>query len=73
MFYMGGLGFLGGSDGKESAGKAGDPGLIPGWGKIPCRREWQPIPVFLLENAMHRGAWWATVHGITNSQTGLSN
>ena len=55
MFYMGGMGPPGGSDGKESAGTAGDPGLIPGSGKIPCRREWQPIPVFLLENSMHRG------------------
>ena len=36
----------GGSDGKESACNAGDPGLIPGLG-IPWRRKWQPIPVFL--------------------------
>ena len=28
-------GFLGGSDGKESACNAGDPGLIPGWGRSP--------------------------------------
>ena len=32
---------------KESACNAGDPGLIPGSGKIPWRRKWQPIPVFL--------------------------
>ena len=25
-----------------------------------------------LENSMDRGAWWATVHGISNSQTRLS-
>ena len=30
--------------------------------KIPWRREWLPIPVFLLENSMDRGAWQATVH-----------
>ena len=36
--------FPGGSDGKESACNAGDPGLIPGLGS--WRREWQPIPVF---------------------------
>ena len=30
--------FPGGSDGKESACNAGDPGLIPGSGKIPWRR-----------------------------------
>ena len=40
------LGFPGGSDGKESACNAGDPGSIY-WGKIPWRREWQPTLVFL--------------------------
>ena len=34
-----------GSNGKESAPNAGDPGSIRGWG-----REWLPTPVFLLEN-----------------------
>ena len=42
-------------------------------GKIPWRRKWHPTPVFLLGNSMDRGAWWATVHGVTKSQTGLSN
>ena len=37
------LGFPGGSDGKESACNAEDPGLIQ---KIPWRREWQPTTVF---------------------------
>ena len=37
------------------------------------RREWQPIPLFLPENFMHSGAWWATVHGVTKSQTLLSD
>ena len=36
-----------GSDGKESACNAGDPGSIPGLGRPPWRREWQPTPVFL--------------------------
>ena len=40
-------GFPGGSDGKASACNAGDPGLIPGLGKIPWRRKWQPTPVLL--------------------------
>ena len=44
---------------------AGDPGSIPGWGKIPWRRKWQSTPVFSLGNPMDRGAWWATVHGVT--------
>ena len=38
-----GVGFPGGSVGKESACDTGDPGSIPGSG----RREWQPTPVFL--------------------------
>ena len=40
-------GFPGSSVGKESACDAGDLGSIPGFGKIPWRREWQPTPVFL--------------------------
>ena len=42
-----GWGFLPGSDGKESACNARDPGLTPWIGKIPWRRAWQPTPVFL--------------------------
>ena len=41
------LGFLGGSAGKESACNARDPGSIPGSGRIPWRRKWQPTPVSL--------------------------
>ena len=41
-------------------------------GKIPWRRKWQPIPYSCLENSMDRGAWWAMVHGVTNSRTWLS-
>ena len=41
------LGFLGGSDIKESAHNVGDLGSIPGFGKILWRKEWQPTPVFL--------------------------
>ena len=39
------------SEGKESACNAGDPGSIPGIGKIPWRRKWQPTPVFLPETS----------------------
>ena len=38
---------LGGSDGKESACNAGDPDSIPGLGRFPWRRGWQPTRVFL--------------------------
>ena len=40
-------GFPDGSDGKESDCNAGDLGSIPGSGRFPWRREWQPTPVFL--------------------------
>ena len=46
-YYMVPLGFPGDSDGKESACNAGDPGSIPGSGKIPWRREWLLTPIFL--------------------------
>ena len=40
-------GFPGGSDGKESACNAEDPGSVPGSGRFLWRREWQPTPIFL--------------------------
>ena len=42
-------------------------------GEDPLEEGWQPTPVFLLENPMHRGAWQATVHGATKSWTWLSD
>ena len=41
------MGFLGGSDSKESAYNAKDLGFNPWVGKIAWRREWLPTPVFL--------------------------
>ena len=35
-------------------------------------RKWQSIQVFLPENPMDRGAWQATVHGVSKSQRQLS-
>ena len=37
------------------------------------QEKWQPTPVFLLKKPMDRGAWRATVHGVTKSQTRLSD
>ena len=65
------LGFLGGSDGKESACNAGDPSLIPGSGRSPGEGNGNPLQYSCLENPMDRGAWWATVHGVTKSWTQL--
>ena len=45
------MGFPGDSDSKESAHNAGDLGSIPGLGKIPWKRTWQPTPEFLPEES----------------------
>ena len=61
--------FLGSSDGKECACNVGDLGLIlwscPGVGNC------NPLQYSCLENSMDRGARWATVHGVPQSQMGL--
>ena len=66
-------GFPGGSDGKESACNAGDLGLISGVGRSTGEGNGNPLQYSCLENPMDRGAWRATVHGITKSQTQLSD
>ena len=63
--------FPGGSDGKDSTCSAGDLGLIPGSGQSPGAGHGNPLQYSCLENSMDRGAWWATVHGVTKSQTWL--
>ena len=62
-------GFPGGSDDKESACNAGDLGLIPGLGRFPGVENGNPLQYSCLENAMDRGAWQTTVHGVLKSQT----
>ena len=63
----------GGSDSKASAHNAGDPGLIPRSGRSPGEGNGNPFQYSCIENSMHGGAWWATVHGVAKSRTGLSN
>ena len=66
--YMQGCsGFPGGS----SAGDMKDAGSIPGPGRSPGGRHGNPLQYSCLENVMDRGAWWATVHRIAQSQTRL--
>ena len=48
-------------------------GFDPWVGKIPWRRKWLHTPVFLSEEFMDKGAWLATVHGISKSWTRLSD
>ena len=64
--------FPGGSDSKESAFNAGDPGLIPGSGRSPGEGNDNPFQYSCLGNPMDRGTWQATVHGshgVTKSWT----
>ena len=75
----------GGSDGKEFACNAGDPGSIPGSGRSPGEGNGKiRLPIDLqntgyrlqyscLENPMNRGAWWATVLGVPKSWTRLND
>ena len=62
-------GFPGGSDGKESACHAGNPGSIPGLGRSPGEGNGYPLHHSRLENSMDRGVWQATVHGVAKSRT----
>ena len=65
--------FPGGSDGKESACSAGDPSSILGLERSPGKGNGNPLQYSCLEDPMDRGAWWATVHGVVQSWTRLSN
>ena len=66
-------GFPGGSDGKESACNAGDAGLIPGSGISSGEENGTPLQYSCLGNSTDRGVWQATLHGVTKSQTRLSD
>ena len=59
------MGFPGASDSKESAGIAGDPGSIPESERSPGEGNGNPLQYSYLENFMDRGAWRATVPGVT--------
>ena len=59
------------SEVKASARNAGDLGSIPGSGRSPEEGNGDPLQYSCLENPMDRGAWRATVHGVTKSQMRL--
>ena len=59
--------FPGGSDAKESACNAGDPGSIPESGRSAREGNGNPLQYSLLRNPMERGTWWAIVHEVLES------
>ena len=67
------LGFPASSVLKNPPANAGNTGLIPGLGRSPGEGNGNPLQFSCLRNPMRRGAWWATVRGVTKSQTRLSN
>ena len=58
---------------QESACSAEDLGSIPGLGRSPGEGNGNPLQYSCLENFMDRGAWRATIYGVTKSQTWLSD
>ena len=54
-----------------SEGDIRDAGLIPGLARSPGEENGNPLQYSCLANPMDRGAWWATVHGVTKSQAQL--
>ena len=63
-------GFLGGSESKESTYNAR---FDPWVGKILKEGNGSPLQYSSLENSIDRGAWWATVHELSKSQTRVSD
>ena len=65
-------GFTGGSvvrNPPASAGDTGDSGSIPGSGRCPRGGNGNPLQYSRLANPIDRGAWWATVHRVVESDT----
>ena len=63
------MGFPSGSVVKNMPVNAGDAGTIPGWRITLGEGNDNPLQYSCLENPMDRGAWQATVHRVSKSQT----
>ena len=66
--------FPGGGSGKEPACKCRRherPRFYSALGRLPGGGHGNPLQYSCLENPMDRGAWWATVFGVTKSRTRL--
>ena len=56
-----------------NAGDARELGMISVLGRSPGVGDSNPLQNSCMGNPMDREAWWATVHGVAESGTGLSN
>ena len=56
-----------------NAGEKREKGLIPGSGRFPVGGHGNPLECSCQENPMDRGTWWAIVHRVAKSWTGLSD
>ena len=63
------VGFPRGSVVKNPPAKTGDAGSIPGLGGSPGEGNGNPLQYSCLGNPKDRGAWWATVHVVAESDT----
>ena len=63
------MSFPSGSDGKESTCNAGDLCSVPVLGRSPGEGSGHPLQDSCQENPTDKGAWWATVYGVTESLT----
>ena len=59
--------FPGGSEVKASVCNVGDLGSIPGSGRFPGEGNGNPLQYSCPENPVDGGAWWATVHGVSDT------
>ena len=69
VLLINGSGFPGGSVVKNLPPNAGNEDLIPGLGRSPGEGNSNPLQYSHLENPMDRGAWQASVYGVTKSWT----
>ena len=70
--HYGKQGFPHSSVGKESASSAGNLGSTPGSGRSPGEGNGNPLQYSCLEKPTDRGAWRATVHGVTRVRHDLA-
>ena len=56
-----------------NAGDIRDTISNPGSERSPGGGHGNPLQYSCLENAMNRGAWWATVYGVAKNWTQFSN